>query len=263
MKKLYSLLKTFLIYSSTPLRIFLVLLLIIIGIIILKKTNNESNIITIINITFKLIMFLMSLKIIISNEDYVKYMNYLYSENKFICIFNHTTLIDGPLLFSVFPRMGIVLSNRKEFDYISFNEKAINKMGCIPLINNKKNGVTNIIKNKLNNRKIGDPIIFIAPCTGLPPDNPGNISNFKKNGAFVNKSKILPIIIKYEDDTLNYNFNYKESIINAYIKLFLVENYKIKIKVGDMIYPNDNESIEEYKNRVYKLMNEQYKEIKI
>jgi len=45
--------------------------------------------------------------------------------------------------------------------------------------------------------------------------------------------------------------------------LFLVENYKIKIKVGDMINAYKNESIEEYKNRVYNIMNREYKELKV
>jgi hypothetical protein len=45
--------------------------------------------------------------------------------------------------------------------------------------------------------------------------------------------------------------------------LFLVENYKIKIKVGDMINSYENESIDEYKNRVYNIMNREYKELKV
>ena len=77
----------------------------------------------------------------------------------------------------------------------------------------------------------------------MSSQNPGNISEFKSSGAFVNKTKILPITIKYEDDTLDYNKEFGESIINAYFKLFLVENYKIKIKVGDIVKPDENESI--------------------
>ena len=33
------------------------------------------------------------------------------------------------------------------------------------------------------------------------------------------------------------------------------------MKIGDMIEPSDKESVEEYKNRVYNIMNEQYKNI--
>jgi hypothetical protein len=128
---------------------------------------------------------------------------------------------------------------------------------------NKRNGITQIINDKVKNRKTGESIIFIAPCKGISSQNPGNISEFKSSGAFVNKNKILPITIKYEDDTLDYNKDFGESIINAYFKLFLVENYKIRIKVGDIVDPDENESIEEYKNRVYNIMNREYKELKV
>ena len=82
-------------------------------------------------------------------------------------------------------------------------------------------------------------------------------------GAFINKTKILPILIKFEDQTLNYNGDYGESMIHSYLKLLLVENYKIKIAVGDMIDPDESETYIEYKERVYNIINEQYKDLKI
>jgi 1-acyl-sn-glycerol-3-phosphate acyltransferase len=261
--KLYLLLKTFINYATVPFRLFIVYMLMIVGIILLKNTKSEGNINTIVSTSFKLMMFFMSLKISISNEDYIKYMRYLYSNEKFLCVFNHTTLVDGHLLFSVFPRMGIVLYNQKEFEFIAFDKNAVNKLGSILVDYNKRNGVTQIINDKVKNRKTGESIIFIAPCKGMSSQNPGNISEFKSSGAFVNKNKILPIIIKYEDDTLDYNKDFGESVINAYFKLFLVENYKIKIKVGDIIEPYENECIEKYKNRVYNIMNREYKELKV
>lgn len=259
--KFYLLFKTFINYATVPFRLFIVYMLMIIGIIILKNTKSEGNINTIVSIFFKLMMFFMSLKISISNEDYIKYMKYLYSNEKILCVFNHTTLVDGHLLFSVFPRMGIVLYNQKEFEYIAFDKNAVSKLGSILVDYNKRNGITKIINDKVKNRNVGESILFIAPCKGMSSHNPGNISEFKSSGAFVNKSKILPIIIKYEDDTLDYNKELGESVIDAYFKLFLVENYKIKIKVGDIIIPDNNESIEEYKNRVYNIMNREYKEL--
>nr|QPI16804.1 MAG: hypothetical protein NIOZUU159_00300 [Virus NIOZ-UU159] len=261
--KLYLLLKTFINYATAPFRLFIVYMLMIIGLIILKNTKSEGNINIIVSTFFKLMIFFMSLKISISNEDYIKYMKYLYSNEKFLCVFNHTTLVDGHLLFSVFPRMGIVLYNQKEFEFIAFDKNAVSKLGSILIDYNKRNGVTQIIHDKVKNRNIGESIIFIAPCKGMSSQNPGNISEFKSSGAFVNKSKILPITIKYEDDTLDYNKEFGESVINAYFKLFLVENYKIKIKVGDIVKPDKNESIKEYRDRVYNIMNREYKEMKV
>ena len=47
-------------------------------------------------------------------------------------------------------------------------------------------------------------------------------------------------------------------MLHSCLKLFLVQNYKIKIKVCDMIEKIENETIEEYKDRVYNIMNDQY-----
>jgi predicted phosphodiesterase len=50
-------------------------------------------------------------------------------------------------------------------------------------------------------------------------------------------------------------------MIHSYLKIFLVENYKITIKIGDMIDPDEKETIEEYRDRVYDIMNNDYKNI--
>jgi len=122
-------------------------------------------------------------------------------------------------------------------------------------------GTTKVIKERVDNRKCGDSPLYIAPCSGKPPENPGNISEFKSKGAFVNKTKILPIIIKYQDDSLNYNEEFGESMLHSYLKVFLVENYNITIKIGDIIEPDEKESVEEYKDKVYNIMNKDYKNI--
>ncbi len=50
-------------------------------------------------------------------------------------------------------------------------------------------------------------------------------------------------------------------MLHSYLKVFLVENYNITIKIGDMIEPDEKEGVEEYKDKVYNIMNEQYKNI--
>lgn len=262
MDKLKKLIKLFLIYTSVPLRIVFVILIMIIGIALVKKTKQECNIITIISSAFKMMLYIMSYNINISDNDYKKYMNYLYSDEKFICVFNHSTLIDGHLLFTTFPRMGITLFKQKVLDYINCDDNFNKKIGGIFVDMKKKTNVTNKIKDIVSNRENGDPILFIAPSACHPPDEKNNISKFIKTGAFVIKCKILPILIKFEDDSLHYNCDNKESISHAYFKLFLVNNYKINIKVGDIIEPIEEESIIQYRDRVYNIMNEQYKDMK-
>jgi len=67
-------------------------------------------------------------------------------------------------------------------------------------------------------------------------------------------------LIKLSDNSIIYNMKY-ETLLESFIKLFFPENYKIKIKVCDIINVNANESVEEYKDRVYEIMNQQYKEL--
>ena len=133
-------------------------------------------------------------------------------------------------------------------------------MGGIFVDMEKKTNVTSKINEAINNRKSGSNILFISQSEGILPSEPENISYFTRKGAFVNKTKILPILLKFPDNSIIYNFNY-ETILESFIKIFLQENYNIKIKVGDMINSYENESVEEYKNRVYEIMNQQYKEM--
>ena len=261
--KLYSIFKTFFIYVTMPIRLFIIYFVFLICIYILHSLKKEGDITFCVLVMGQIMLYILSMNVNISNEDYIKYMNYLYSDEKYICVFTHTTLVDAIVLFGTLPRCGPVMNKQNELKYVLYDESISNKLGGILLDRSKMGGTTKLIKEKVDNRKCGDFPLYIAPCSGKPPENPGNISEFKRKGAFVNKTKILPIIIKYQDETLNYNEDYGESMIHCYLKIFLVENYKITIKVGDMIDPDEKESIDEYRDRVYDIMNKEYKEMKI
>lgn len=260
MVNIYSIFKTFFIYAAAPFRIiFIFVIIMICNFFILNNMKNEGDIMATILWFSKTFIFLMSYKINISKEDFIKYMKYLYSDKKYLCVFNHTTLLDGNMLLSVFPRSSLVISRQKEHEYLGYTQKINDLIGSI--IIDKGGNTSNKIKDRIDNRKNGDPVLFIAPCMGKTPDIPGNITDFKKNGAFINKYPILPIIIKYEDDSLNYNQDFGESFVHSYLKLFIVENYNINIVVGDMVEPYEKETVEEFKYRVYNIMNDQYKEM--
>ena len=246
-------------YVLIPFKIILFIILIAIGINILRYTNDDTNISILIIIICKFFIHcLMSYNIEISDDDYNKYMKYLYSNKKFICVFNHISTIDGIALLSTFPKMGFVLNKFEEYKYINYDDFVNEKFGGIFVNSN----TTNKIKNIFNNRKSGNNILFISPSAGKLPDELKNIAYFKKNGAFINKPSILPILIKFQDDSLNfYNGEKIYNRIENFIKLFLPENYNIKIKVCDMINIKKNETIKEYKDRVYNIMNQQYKDM--
>lgn len=259
--KLYCILKTFLIYVTLPIRVFLVYLIFFIGVYILHSLNKEGDITFCVLAMGKIMLYILSMHVKISDEDYIKYMDYLYSDEKYVCVFTHTTLVDAIVLFGTLPRTGPVMNKQNELKYILYDDSISDKLGGILLDRSKMGGTTKVIKERVDNRKCGDSPLYIAPCSGKPPENPGNISEFKSKGAFVNKTKILPIIIKYQDDSLNYNEEFGESMLHSYLKVFLVENYNITIKIGDIIEPDEKESVEEYKDKVYNIMNKDYKNI--
>jgi 1-acyl-sn-glycerol-3-phosphate acyltransferase len=200
-------------------------------------------------------MYILSFNINISKEDFVKYMEYLYSDKKFICTFNHTTLIDGFVLISAFPRSSYLILKVIIYTTIGYTDQINDLLGNIFV---EKGTTSNKIKDRVDNRKSGDKVLFIAPGSGNTSTIPGSITAFTSNGAFVHKYPILPIVIKYEDESLNYNHDNHESMLHSCLKLFLVRDYNINIKVCDMVEYAEDETIEEYNSRVYKIMNDTY-----
>lgn len=250
-----SLLLTFLNYITMPFRFILFTAMMIISIHILQPLTNESNIICGILWFAKMFMYILSFNINISKEDLVKYMEYLYSDKKFICTFNHTTLIDGFVLISTFPRSSYLILKVIIYATIGYTDQINDLLGNIFV---EKGQTSNKIKERVDSRKSGDKVLFIAPGSGNTSTIPESITEFTSNGAFIHKYPILPIVVKYEDESLNYNHDNGESMLHSCLKLFLVKDYNIKIKVCDMVEYEEDETIDEYKCRVYKIMNDTY-----
>jgi hypothetical protein len=141
---------------------------------------------------------------------------------------------------------------------IGYTDKMNDLLGNIFV---EKGHTSKKIKERIDSRKSGDKILFIAPGSGNTSAIPGNITEFSSNGAFVHKYPILPIVVKYEDDSLHYNYDNGESMLHSCLKLFLVKNYNINIKVCDMVEYIEEETIEEYKNRVFDIMNKTYQDM--
>lgn len=251
-----SLLLTCLTYITMPFRFILFVAMMIISIHVLQPLRNESNIICGILWFAKMFMYILSFNITISEEDFRKYMEYLYSDKKFLCTFNHTTLVDGFVLISTFPRSSYLILKVIIYSTIGYTDKINDQLGNIFV---EKGTTSKKIKERVDSRKSGDKILFIAPGSGNTSAIPGSITEFTSNGAFVHKYPILPIVVKYEDESLHYNHDNGESMLHSCLKLFLVKDYAIKIKVCDMVEYKDEETIEEYKGRVYAIMNDTYK----
>jgi len=256
MDSIVSFIKMFLLYVLMPFRVIFFIILMLFSNLILSYLEDEASILSVILVFNKLFMFILSLNINISKEDLITYMKYLYSDKKFICTFNHTTITDGFVLASTFQRGCYVILKVFLYTISGYTDANNEKYGSIYV---EKGKTTNKIKERVDNRKAGDPVIFIAPGSGNTPQIPGNITEFSSKGAFVEGYPILPVVIKYEDESLHYNHDNGESMIHSCVKLFLVQNYRIDIKLCDMVEKNEKETIENYKDRVYNIMNEKYK----
>ena len=128
---MFSLLLTFLTYITMPFRFILFVMITIISIYVLQPLTNESNIICGILSGAKILMYILSININISKEDLVKYMEFLYSDKKFICTFNHTTIIDGYVLLSTFPRSSYLLLSLILYSMVGYTDKMNDLMGNI------------------------------------------------------------------------------------------------------------------------------------
>jgi hypothetical protein len=221
--------------------------------------ENTSNLLMLFN---SMLLFLSSVNVEYDEEDVTKYMKYLYSDRKFLAVFNHTSTIDGFIIMKIFQKVSFVMSRLKltnslsVYDLIGYTDEYHKRVGSIFV---DKGDTTNKIIEKVKNRRDGDNILFIAPCAGITPSMPGCISEFKGSGAFAGKFAILPILMKTEDESLNCHEG--ESIQHHILKMFLLYNYNVKIKVLDIVEPDESETVEEYKQRVYNIMNEEYKKI--
>jgi len=84
------------------------------------------------------------------------------------------------------------------------------------------------------------------------------LSEFK-TGAFVSLKPILPVIIKYNPYFIDY-----ENRIDTFLHIITnTNNLNYKIKILDPIYPQKNDTIESFRDRVYKTMNTEKNKLKV
>ena len=88
----------------------------------------------------KMMLYILSINIKISDEDYIKYMNYLYSDEKYLCVFTHTTLVDMIVMFGTLPKCAPIMNKHNELKYILYDESINDKLGGILLDRSKMGG---------------------------------------------------------------------------------------------------------------------------
>ena len=190
-------------------------------------------------------------------EGLEKYYEFKKNYSNGVALFTHTSYFDSVVLLNELkePISFVVLK-----DALILNTyKLAKKWNCLIIEKKQKN--TEVITKKILERKKNDPLLLIAPAgeKGMVQEDEYELCEFR-TGAFVSKSPVLPILINYSphiyctEDT--DKFKYILGLINR-------EKLYYKVTILDPIFPEENDTIDDFKNRVYKIMNEEKKKIKI
>ena len=233
-------------------RIILSILIYFIGIILISILPDDYADF-ILKLTCRLYLYLLGyVKINYDIDKLIKYENYKKSNTKFIVIYNHVNFMDGPIIWSVFGKMGMIVDEKVVKNTPFCEYLSTQKLGCILINKDSKNTTDKIIKS--------NDIIGLAPDSMKYPTYPNNIGDFK-TGAFVGKFPILPVIIKYKNCDVfpDYKYEMEESIYHAYFKQYLNMNVTVDVNIMDMIYPKEEWSVDEYKDFVKNKMEIEYK----
>ena len=180
------------------------------------------------------------------------------TDKKVVIIANHKSLFDIFVLLYGLQDIGFMLSK--------------NGGNMLPLINQinknsnsffyEKGMAVPTLNEKIKNRKANSNIIVVF-ADAMNPILPGyNIAPFK-TGGFVGKFDILPIVIKYKNYTVDPTFRWfdgEDYFIGA-SKIALNDHIDVTLDVMDIQSCESNMSIEEYRDKVYNLMNKRYDEL--
>ena len=179
------------------------------------------------------------------------------SDRKCLIIANHRCLFDVHISKIIFKNIGWIASK---------NAVKICPLGKLLAKNSQtiiiEKNATETLNEKIKNRKANSNLIMIF-ADAMNPILPGyNIAPFK-TGGFVGKFDILPIVIKYKNYTVDPTFRWfdgEDYFIGA-SKIALNDHIDVTLDVMDIQSCESNMSIEEYRDKVYNLMNKRYDEL--
>lgn len=253
-KKIIDILKLYIKYNIYPLLILLTAIIYILSIIILILSGNSIVLYYFGNILSKLFSF----NYIYEQNNINLIDKYVNSNEKFLMVFNHRSPFDTIVCLSLFKRNTYLLKTYygKAIPLSNYIFKYMN------LLSVQEKNTTDEIINYTKNRKYGQNVLALAPDQCKLPDEIINdgVGSFR-TGAFVGMFPIMPIIIKYNNNFLDFKWENNETFLHCLFKVFLYKDYFIKVKVLDMVYPDENSSIEEYRDKVHNIMSLEYNKL--
>lgn len=185
-----------------------------------------------------------------------KFDNNLHSNQKFLIVSNHCSLWDGIVLTASLQDISFLIS--KAGLNTSFCSKFVmGKLDCLIVHNNN---TVKKIKEKVENRKKSENVLVVFP-DGMQPIPPEKVISPFKTGAFFNKFPVLPVVIKYKNFKINPTSFSKDHALYCWTKVILDGNCDINVEILDLIYPDNNESISDYRDKVYNIMTNCYNKL--
>lgn len=244
-------------YITIPFRIFIIFFTYFLGTLLCIIFKKSDIICKFIIRLWAIIMIRMhSFNIIYDKKDVYKYEYYMKTYDSISIVYNHRNIYDAFILMCICDNITFLLNRTipSSFPLFSFIFNAM-KMVYVD-----KGTTTENILDYIKNRKNGERVLAIAPDAGKYPENPDTeqIASFNK-GAFVGMFPLIPIIIKYEDiNYLDFKYDFGETFLHCFLKGFLNHKYNVKVKILDIVQPDSNSTIEDYRDKVYKIMREEY-----
>ncbi len=200
-------------------------------------------------------LFMFDIQGEIKKKNIEKYENFK-SKPEGLIVFHHSTFYDHLVLFNEFG---------EGFQYFALEKHCIypfniflKKVGGI-IFRNGSNTVE-LIKEMVKNRKAGQKILAIAPNAGFTNNEDQNKLEDYKMGAFLPKTRILPILIKYDP---YINWKKGQSLLSILLETFNHKRKLYSIEVLDEVNPLENETPEQYRDRVKNIMEEGMKNIDV
>ncbi len=191
----------------------------------------------------------------IKKKNIEKYENFK-SKPEGLIVFHHSTFYDHLTLFKEFGEGFQFIAAEKHCIY-PFNV-FLKKVGGI-IFRNGSN-TAELIKELVKNRKAGQKLLAIAPNAGISNNENQDKMEDYKMGAFLPMTRILPILIKY-DPYLNWKKG--QSLLNIIYETFTQKRKLYSIEVLDEVNPLENETPEQYRDRVKNIMEEGMKKIDV
>lgn len=196
-------------------------------------------------------------KVNIDAKDLKRYSELLRSDHKFLIVANHRSIFDHFIFLSLLENISF-LANIGGL-IIPGLRTVVEALNGIIVMRSKDNTTQKIIDN-VRDREPNGNVLIVYP-DGMADVPIGKCIAPFKSGAFVGRFDILPIVIKYKNYDIDpfYYYSKGETMVYAFFRKLLGTRCDVDIRIMPLQRCAEKMSIEDYKNKIYRLMSKEYK----